>query len=81
MAGRGLLSRIERRRDVLAQLDAVESITEHLRVLLNTRKGESVTAPGFGVVDFTDLVHTFPAAIADDAGVHPRHGARSTSRA
>ena len=41
----------------------VESIIEHLRDLLNTRQGEAVTVPDFGVVDFTDLVHNFPDAI------------------
>ncbi len=32
-------------------------------MLLNTRKGEAPTAPGFGLVDFTDLVHAFPGSI------------------
>lgn len=64
MTGRGLLSRIDAgkgssERDV----DLTESIVEHLRVLLNTRKGGSATVPGFGIVDFTDFVHTFPTAI------------------
>jgi type VI secretion system protein len=36
---------------------------EHLRDLLNTRQGEAVTVPDFGVIDFTDLVHNFPDAI------------------
>jgi len=39
------------------------SIIEHLRVLLNARRGEAVTVPGFGLVDFTDLVHSFPTAV------------------
>jgi type VI secretion system protein len=43
--------------------DEVGSIIEHLRVLLNTRKGEAVTVPGFGLVDFSDLVHSFPASV------------------
>lgn len=64
MAGRGLLSRIESEEGTSSRsLDASTSIVEHLRVLLNTRKGDSATVPGFGVVDFTDLVHTFPSAI------------------
>lgn len=36
---------------------------EHLRVLLNTRRGESASAPGFGVVDFNDFVHSLPASV------------------
>jgi type VI secretion system protein len=43
--------------------DPVEEVTEHLRVLFNTRKGESVAAPGFGIMDFNDIIHTFPSAI------------------
>jgi type VI secretion system protein len=61
MAGRALLSRIAGRDT--APIDAVESIGAHLRVLLNTRRGDSVTAPDFGILDFTDLVHEFPSGI------------------
>ncbi len=61
MAGRGLLSRLQA--GAATELEATDSITAHLRVLLNTRKGEAVTAPGFGIVDFTDLVHGFPNSI------------------
>ncbi|NPC71205.1 type VI secretion system baseplate subunit TssE [Corallococcus sp. AB004] len=64
MAGRGLLSRIEAGMGSADRaLDVSESIVEHLRVLLNTRKGGAATVPGFGIVDFTELVHTFPMAI------------------
>ena len=64
MARRGLLSRIDSGASSTGGLgDASESIAAHLRVLLNTRKGEAVTAPSFGVVDFTELVHGFPASI------------------
>ena len=63
MAGRGLLSRLDGSSPGSSQDDPVASIINHLRVLLNTRKGEAVTVPGFGVVDFTDLVHSFPGAI------------------
>jgi type VI secretion system protein len=65
MSTRGLLSRLERgdvhhssRRE-----DPLESITRHLRVLLNTRRGESVSSPGYGILDFNDVVHSYPAAI------------------
>ncbi len=64
MAGRGLLSRIESEEGTSSRnADVSTSIVEHLRVLLNTRRGDAATVPGFGVVDFTDLVHSFPSSI------------------
>ncbi len=61
---RGLLSRMDGGAASGAAVgDPVESIAAHLRMLLNTRKGEAVTAPNFGVVDFTELVHGFPSSI------------------
>lgn len=60
MAGRGLLSRIAGER---GSADEVESIVEHLRVLLNTRQGEVIAAPTFGVVEFSDVVHAMPGAV------------------
>lgn len=60
MAGRGLLSRIGAGKGPAREEDSVASILSHLRVLLNTRKGASVTAPGFGIIDFNDFVHAFP---------------------
>jgi type VI secretion system protein len=62
--GRGLLSRLKTGAAFGDGLgDVSESIGEHLRVLLNTRKGEAVTAPGYGLIDFSELVHTFPSSI------------------
>ncbi len=61
MAARGLLSRISQ----AGPTDEVESVLEHLRVLLNTRQGEAPCAPSFGVLDLSDVVHSFPAAYAD----------------
>lgn len=43
--------------------DVVESIAEHLRNLLNTRRGESVAAPAYGILDLNDIVHSYPSAI------------------
>ena len=40
----------------------IESIVEHLRFLLNTRIGEAVTAPDYGIEDLSDLTHAFPEA-------------------
>ena len=62
MATRGLLDRLNAGGS--EPPDELASIIEHLRVLLNTRKGEAVTVPGFGLVDFSDLVHSFPASIS-----------------
>src|SRR5690349_8246200 len=63
MAGRGLFSRLETGQGQAARTsDVIGSIVEHLRVLLNTREGESASAPKFGVVDFNDIVHVYPEA-------------------
>lgn len=61
MGGRALLSRIGGRDT--RPVDAVDSIVAHLRVLLNTRRGDCVTAPDFGILDFADVVHEFPGGI------------------
>ncbi len=41
----------------------VSSVVDHLRVMLNTRQGESATVPDFGLVDFSDVCHNMPEAI------------------
>lgn len=56
---RGLLARLSSGGQRVAEL---ESIVAHLQELLNTRVGESLSAPDFGIVDFADLVHNFPEA-------------------
>jgi type VI secretion system protein len=60
MGQRGLLSRLgtDQRR-----LDPVQSVLEHLKVLLNTCVGDSLTAPDFGLMDFSDIVHELPQGI------------------
>ena len=64
MPGRGLLSRLDSTGVRATRgVDEHESIVEHLRVLLNARRGNSLSAPDFGIPDFSDLVHTFPGAI------------------
>jgi type VI secretion system protein len=57
MSGRGLLSRVA---TSSPPGDEVAAIVEHLRVLLNTRQGEAPSAPAFGVLDFSDVVHAMP---------------------
>ena len=61
MGARGLLSRLSSR-DPGRPIDEVTSIVNNLRVLLNTRVGDSLSAVGFGVADFVDMVHEFPYA-------------------
>jgi type VI secretion system protein len=61
MGGRALLSRIGSSDP--RPVDPVESITANLRALLNTRQGNSATAPDFGILDFNDVVHDFPNGI------------------
>jgi len=59
--GRALLSRLAEKGG--SPTDEVAAIVAHLQVLLNTRRGEVVTAPSFGVTDFSDMAHEFPGAI------------------
>ena len=37
---------------------AVESVLDHLRRMLNTRQGHVLTAPDYGMPDFTGFVHS-----------------------
>jgi type VI secretion system lysozyme-like protein len=59
LSRRGLLARLTG-----AALDEHASLLTSLRLLLNTRVGESAAAPDFGVPDLADLLHQFPAASA-----------------
>lgn len=54
---RGLMDRLATGERVV---DVPSSVIAHLRALLNTRRGESVTAPDFGVPDLTDVVLSMP---------------------
>lgn len=40
-----------------------ESVLAHLQALLSTRLGESLSAPRLGLVDFADVVHSYPASL------------------
>jgi len=61
---RGLLYRLSSTRvQGTRPIDEVTSIVYHLRALLNTRQGEAPTVPDFGIMDFSDVVHSFPEAI------------------
>ena len=58
---RGLLSRLASA-DPSRPIDEIQSILGNLRALLNTREGDSLSAPDFGIIDLSDLVHNFPNA-------------------
>lgn len=60
MDQRGLLSRLGSGQ---RHVDKVQSVLDHLKVLLNTCQGESVTVPDFGLMDFSDIVHELPHGI------------------
>lgn len=57
---RGLLSRLA---TGSRKADTVSSVVDHLANMLNTRVGESVTVPDYGLVDFSDVCHNMPEAI------------------
>ena len=44
--------------------DELGAVLQNLRLLFNTRPGDSAAAPDFGVPDLADLLHQFPAASA-----------------
>ncbi len=60
MADRGLLSRLASQ---ARHVDELSSVLEHLRALLNTRRGDSPAAPDFGLMDLTDALHEMPDSI------------------
>lgn len=55
---RHLLARLQQ----LPAADELTSVLANLRLLLNTRPGDSPADPEFGVPDLADLLHQFPAA-------------------
>lgn len=66
MARRGLLSRLAATTVADARsVDPVESVLEHLRVLLNARRGGAETRDDYGVPDFTDALHAMPSGALD----------------
>ncbi len=71
MSRQGLLRRVkqgtalENRR--ATEADIRDSVLEHLRVMCSTRQGTMLTRPDFGVCDVSEMLHSFPDAIADMA--------------
>lgn len=69
MRGPSLLARI--RKPELASIrrsatdrEIRDSILEHLRMMCSTRQGTALTAPDYGIADVSEMVHSFPDAIA-----------------
>lgn len=54
---RGLFSRIGSRRPSLRPATDDDAIIDHLDVLLNATRGQSTSAPLFGLPDFVDLAY------------------------
>ena len=42
--------------------DLESAVAEHLARLLNTRQGSSLTAPDYGIIELSELLHDFPDA-------------------
>ncbi|MBM4373999.1 MAG: type VI secretion system baseplate subunit TssE [Deltaproteobacteria bacterium] len=71
MSGASLFGRLERNADpnsagrsVYRGEDLETVVLEHLGRLLNTRAGSAPTAPDYGVVELSELIHDFPDAAA-----------------
>jgi type VI secretion system protein len=69
MSGASLLTRLERAADPTSSgrsvyhgedLEAV--VVRHLHRMLNTRAGSSLTAPDYGIVELSELLHDFSSA-------------------
>jgi type VI secretion system protein len=71
-AGPSLLARIRQPESTGARRQATDedtrrSVLEHLRAMCTTRHGTMVTMPDYGVADVSEMIHSFPDAIAEMA--------------
>ncbi len=71
MSGASLLARLERNADpnssgrsVYRGEDLESVVMEHLQKMLNTRAGSALTAPDYGIIELSEMVHEFPDAHA-----------------
>jgi type VI secretion system protein len=69
MSGASLLGRLERNADpnfsgrsVYRGEDLESVVMEHLQRMLNTRAGSAPTAPDYGIVELSEMLHDFPEA-------------------
>ncbi|HSN97676.1 MAG TPA: type VI secretion system baseplate subunit TssE [Candidatus Nanopelagicales bacterium] len=70
MAGASLLTRImhaadpnSTERHTWRDQDLEGAIMTHLKNMLNTRQGSSLTCPDYGLMEVSDVLHEFPDAI------------------
>jgi type VI secretion system protein len=70
MSDASLLKRLERNADptlsgrsVYRGADLETAVVEHLQKMLNTRAGAALSAPDYGMIEVSDLVHDFPDAL------------------
>ncbi|EYF03451.1 type VI secretion system baseplate subunit TssE [Chondromyces apiculatus] len=70
MAGASLLTRIihaadphSTERHTWRDQDLETAITAHLKNMLNTRQGSSLTCPDYGLMEVSEVLHEFPDAI------------------
>ena len=69
MRGPALLARIRKPelstvRRTVSDREMRDSILEHLKMMVSTRQGTMLTAPDYGICDVSEMVHSFPDAIA-----------------
>lgn len=70
MAGASLLTRIvhtadphSSERHTWRDQDLESAIINHLKNMLNTRQGSSLTCPDYGLMEVSEVLHEFPDAI------------------
>ena len=70
MSEASLLKRLEQSADpnrsgrsVYRGADLETAVTEHLQKMLNTRAGAALTAPDYGLIEISDMLHDFPDAL------------------
>lgn len=51
-------------RRAISDQETRDSVLEHLRVMCETRAGTMVTCPDYGTATVSEMVHSFPDAIA-----------------
>ncbi len=70
MAGSSFLRKLEQAADLASNErafyrgeDLEAAVGDHLKQMLNTRLGSSLTAPDFGIVELSELISDFPEAM------------------
>jgi len=68
--GHTLLARIRQvggvnARQLASDADTRDSVLNHLRSICFTRRGSMLTCPELGVIDVSELLHSFPDAITE----------------